>query len=225
MRKSLNRMILLIIALLLSVSAASASNFLGKLSLSLDAAGTLSLDGNYAQSLKLNDIVNFGPGFDLGLRYDISKNFVLEADYRYSWLPLKQDRRPYAFRDMSPAFVLSMFMLNGTLFLRSDYNIEPFFTLGCGLCPWRFSEDGPTGETWKAPYNTEQFFSKTSFGFNAGIGLEISIWSHVSATVGVRYYYVFTRDVEKFGTDNFGQQDFLGINIGISYRLGKRSEA
>jgi len=222
MHKSLNRIILLIIASLLSVSAASASNFLGRLSLSLNAAGTLSLDGHYTQSKKLNDIVKFGPGFDLGLKYDISENFVLEADYRYTWLPLKEEERPFAYRHMNPAFVLPMFMLNGTFFLRSDYDIEPFFTLGCGLCPWRFSTDGPTGETWKAPYNTEQPFSKTSFGFNAGIGLEISIWSHISATVGVKYYYVFARDVEKFGTDNFTQQDFIGINLGISYRLGKR---
>jgi len=221
MQKMLQRIICLILTLLFATSVTSASSVLSKLSLNLNAAGIFPMGGQYTQITGFTDVVKFGLGLGASLRYEVSENFVLDGSYRYTWLPVKDDQKPFAYKHMSPAFVLSMAMLNGSFFLRSDYRIEPYLTLGCGLCPWRFSEDGPTGKTWEAPYNEAQPFSKTSFGLNAGLGLEGMITSHISALVEVKYYYVFVKDVEKFKMQDFTNQHFVGINIGISYRLGK----
>jgi hypothetical protein len=61
-----------------------------------------------------------------------------------------------------------------------------------------------------------------SFGLNTGIGVQKNISSRLAIFIEVMYHYVFSRNPERFGTDDFNEQDFLGLNLGLSFGFGKR---
>jgi hypothetical protein len=90
------------------------------------------------------------------------------------------------------------------------------------ICPWKFTQNGFFGKAWRAPARYDESFSNTSFGLNAGIGLEVFSLPIINVFFEVKYYYIFTRDVAKFGTDDFNQQDFIGVNVGIIYYFKRK---
>jgi opacity protein-like surface antigen len=218
----IKRIICLMVALPMIVSGIRASDFLNKFSIRISPGGMLALGGNYNDTEKLSAVVNIGVGLNAALRYEISENIFIDVGYKFTWMSIKGDKKPFAYKEKSPAFNMQMFTLNGTFFLKSGYTVEPYFTLGCGICPWRFSEDSLWGEAWPAPGKPDESFSKTSLGLDIGLGVESYLFSIFSAFVEIKYYYIFSRDVEKFGTDDFNEQDFLGINIGIIFSFGKK---
>lgn len=218
----IKRMICLIVALPMIISGVRASDFLNKFSIRLSPGGILAIDGNYNDTEKLKEVVNIGLGFGGGFRYKINENIFIDASYIFNWMSIKGDKEPFAYKEKSPAFNLQMFTLNGTFFLKSDYMVEPYFTFGCGICPWKFSEDAIWGEAWLAPGKPDESFSNTSLGLNIGLGIESYFFSRFSVFAEIKYHYVFSRDVEKFGTDDFTEQDFLGLSIGLIFYFGKK---
>jgi len=217
MGKMLKRMICLILFLTMFISGVNASSFLNKLSLSLRPYGIFTLGGNYSDTEKLRDILNIGIGLGLSLRYEISENFYIDTGYIYNWISVKKDKKPFIYKEESPAFNLTMFTFNGTFFLKSGYRVEPYLTLGCSMCPWRFSESPIGGKAWPAPGRPEESFSNTDFSLNIGIGVEVFTWAHMSIISEVKYHYLFAKDEIKFGTDDYTEQDFLIISIGLIY--------
>jgi opacity protein-like surface antigen len=209
-------------ALLIVVSVGRASSFAERLSLRLSPGGILALSGYYNDTSKLNKIVNIGIGLNGGIRYKVSDFIFIDAGYAFNWLSVKKDERPFDYKEQHPALNLQMFSLNGTFFFTSGYTIEPYFTIGAGLCPWQFSQHAFGGGAWPAPCHPENSFSKTSLGLNIGLGLESYFFSKVSAFAEIKYSYIFARDIEKFGTDDFTEQNFLGLNIGLVYYFGKK---
>jgi opacity protein-like surface antigen len=218
----LKKVICLLSALPILISAARASDFLNKFSIKLTPAGIFAVDGNYNDTDKLKQVVNIGLGFGVTLRYEINENIYIDAGYVFNWMSIKGDKKPFAYKEESPAFNLQMFTLNTSFFLKSGYLIEPYLTLGCGIYPWKFSKDPIWGETWPALGNPDERFSNTSFGLNVGLGLESYIFSLFSISAEVKYHYVFSRDPAKFGTDDFTQQDFLAVSIGLTYNFKKK---
>ena len=208
---------LLIIFTMLTQSLSSAD-----FSISLIPGGLWALNGNYNETEKLTDRVLSGAGLGLGLRYEISQNLTIEACYSYNWMFIKKEKRPDAYKDDKPALLIPMYTLNGTLFLTSSKTFDPFLTAGVGIFPWRFSSQVTGGELWTAPENPDEDFSKSSLGLNIGIGVEVFIWSKISLLAESKYYYIFTKDEEKFGTDGFTNQGFLGIQLGLTYHFGKK---
>jgi opacity protein-like surface antigen len=215
-------MMYIMAALLIAVSGVKASDFLDRFSLRFSPGGILALYGNYNDTEKLSKIVNIGIGLNGGLRYKINEYFFMDVDYGFSWMSIKGDKKPFDYKEQSPAFNLQMFTVNGTFFLSSGYTIEPYLTLGGGICPWKFSQNPVWGEAWPAPGNPEMSFSKTSLGLNIGLGVESYFFSKFSVFAEVKYHYIFARDVKKFGTDDFNEQDFLGLNIGLIYYFEKK---
>lgn len=204
------------------ISGVEASDFLNKFSIKLSPGGIFALGGNFNDTEKLRKELNFGLGLGGGLRYKINENIFIDAGYIFNWMSIKEDKRPFAYKEQSPAFNLQMFTLNGTFFLKSGYIVEPYLTLGCAICPWKFSEDAIGGGAWPAPGKPDNDFSNTSLGLNIGLGVECYLFSIFSVFVEVKYHYVYTRDVEKFGTDDFTEQDFLGVSIGLIHYFGKK---
>jgi hypothetical protein len=115
-----------------------------------------------------------------------------------------------------------MLTLDGIFFLVSGYRVEPYLTLGGVICPWQFSQGPLGGGSWPAPGRPDQGFSKTSLGLDVGLGAEAYLFSRFSAFAEVKYVYIFARDPVKFGTDDFTEQDFLRLTVGLLYSFGKK---
>lgn len=193
-----------------------------KFSLKLSTSGVFTLGGHYNDRAKLKDITDLGVGLEVGLRCELHNNVYFDLSYRGNWLPIKDSQKPLAYRDNSPAFIMTSFILNGNFYLKSDSSVEPYLSLGGSLSPWHFSTSGFSRNAWPAPGNPEESFSGTSLGLHVGLGVEIFHVFPFSIFGEVKYYYYFTRDPSKLGTDDFSEQDFLGINIGAIFYFKRK---
>lgn len=215
------RLISLVVLIPVIFSGLSASDSDHRFSISLAPMGILSIGGNYTDQKKLREVVNVGLGLGPSLRYKINENVYIGAGYAFNWMAVKEGYEPFVFKEKSPAFVMQSLTLSGTFYLMSGYSIEPYLSLGAGLYPWKFSGSALGGGTWSAPGNPEESFSDTSIGLNIGLGIEMFAWKHFSIMGEVKYLYLFAKNEGKFATDDFTEQDFIGINIGIIYYFGK----
>jgi len=208
-------------ACLLIVSGAGAGQAWNRLSFRLSPGGILAVDGCYNDTDKLSKVVNIGAGLNAALRYRVNDYLALDAGYAFQWLSVKKAQRPYAYKEQAPALNIQMISLNGMFFLGSGYAFEPYLTAGIGIYPWRFSRTALWGKPWPAPSKPAESFSDTSPGFNFGLGVESYLFSKVFLAAELKYHYLWSRNVAKFGTDDFTQQDFLGLTVGFIYRFGK----
>ena len=180
----------------------------------------MALGGSYSDTEKLNKVVNPGASLGLGLRYQMNDNFILELGYDFCWLSVKGDNQPFAYKEKNPALNLQMLTVNGIFFLMSGYRLEPYLTLGAGLYPWEFSQVPIWGSPWPAPAKPKESFSNHSLAFNIGLGVDAPLSSKLAVFAELKYHYIFSRNPGKFGTDDFTQQDFLGLNMGFTYSFG-----
>jgi hypothetical protein len=213
------------ILLAAAVSGLPEAGSLDRVSIRLDSGTCFSLHGNYSESYKLKEMVLPSAGLGMTVRFRLYSSIYLEAGYSYNWMFLKKDMRPSAYTADKPALILPMYTLSGTVFMSSSESLRPYFTLGGGLCPWRFSSEAIRGEIWEAPLDSSAQFSKNSLILNTGLGIQIIPWSHVSFVADVRYHHLFAKDVEKFGTEGFGNQGFLGVRLGIVYSFSRQKSA
>jgi opacity protein-like surface antigen len=218
----MKRVIYILVTLLMLVSGVRASGFFDRLSLRLSPEGILALGGKFSDSVKLNKAVNIGLGLNAGLRYAFNDYVYIDAGYTFSWMSVKTDYRPFDYKELGPALNIQMFTLNVTLFLSTGFVIKPYLIGGMGIYPWEFSQKPLWGDPWPAPGDPTKTFSKTSLGFNAGLGLESHLFSTFSIFIEAKYHYIYARDPGRFGTDDFTEQDFLGLNIGLNYSFGKK---
>jgi opacity protein-like surface antigen len=218
----MKRILLVAIAVPLIVSGVLAGDIAQKLSLRFSPGGIIALGGSYTDTLKLSKAANPGAGLGFGLRYRMSENIYLDLGYDFFWLSVKKDQRPFAYKEMSPALNVQWISVNSIFFLSSGYKIEPYLTLGAGLCPWKFSQSPVWGASWPAPSRSDENFCDTSLGLSIGLGIDSYLFSRVTVFAEIKYLYLFSRDPVKFGTDDFTQQDFLSLGIGLTYCFGHR---
>lgn len=221
LRSRFRRPVLALAGAAILASGAKAEGLFERVSLRVSPGAIISLGGRYSDAKHLRSIVHPGAGLGAGLRVRISENFQLDLGYDFAWMSVKKDARPFAYKETHPAFNLQAVTLSGILSLASGYGIEPYLVLGAGLYPWRFSGRPLWGEAWSAPGRSDTAFADLSPGFDFGLGLESFLSARLSAFLEARYVYVFTRNPEKFGTDDFTQQDFIRANIGLTFRLGR----
>jgi opacity protein-like surface antigen len=219
-----NRKIAILAALLLTVPTAGASNITDRFSLRIGPGGLLPVGGQFTDSVKLSKVVRIGFGLNVGLRYKVNDYFYLDAGYTFDWMGVKKAYQPteYKVEGQTPALHLSMIALNGTFFLSTGYALAPYVTVGAGMCPWRFTQKAFRGETWPAPSKPENSFASTDFGLNGGLGVETYLVSRFMIFAELKYSYIFARHTAKFGTNDFTQQDFLGLSIGLVYHFGRK---
>jgi opacity protein-like surface antigen len=216
------RILSLLAALLTVVSGVSAAGFLDRWSLRLSPGGIMPLGGQYDDVTKLGKVVSIGAGLAGGLRYRVNDYVYVGADYGLTWMRVKKDYEPFDYKEMGPALNVMMLTVNTTFVLSTGFGINPYVTFGAGLYPWKFSQKPLWGAPWPAPADPTKTFAMSSFGFNTGLGAEKHVSSRLSVFVEVMYHYIFSRNPAKFGTDDFNQQDFLGLNVGLSFALGKK---
>lgn len=207
----------LLIALAAAVPPPAAADFAERFSLCVNPTGLFALGGSYSDTNKLNDVLNIGVGLDVRGRFKLSSNLYLLVGGGYYWLPVKSQYRPFAYREKLPAMVLPMISAEWMCYLKSGYMVEPYLKLGGFFSPWRFVANGLGGGTWPALANPTEKFSDNSWGLTSAFGVEVYVWRKISVFGEVKYYYLFSRNPGKFGTDDFSEQDFLGINLGFIF--------
>lgn len=218
----MNKRMISFTAALLLVCTGAGAGVLDRFSLRVGPGAILPLGGSYTDTQKLNKIVQLGAVMNGGLRCQLSEYFYVDAGYAFNWMPVKKEARPFDYKELRPALNIQMWNLNATLFLSKGFVIQPYLTAGAGICPWRFSETSIWGAPWPASSKPAESFDDTSLGLNAGIGAETHLFSRFSVFLEFKYNYVFTRNPEKFGTDDFNEHDFLGLNVGLVFNLGKK---
>jgi opacity protein-like surface antigen len=202
------------------VSGLAASDLGKRLSIRFAPGGIMALGGSYSDTAKLSNVVNLGAGLSLGLRYQMNEDFILELGYDFCWLSVKGDSQPFAYKEQNPALNLQMLTVNGIFFLMSGYRLEPYLTLGAGLYPWEFSQVPIWGSPWPGPAKPEENFSDLSPAINIGLGVDAPLSSKLALFAELKYHYIFSRNPGKFGTDDFTQQDFLGLSLGFTFSFG-----
>jgi len=220
-RRGLRRLALALAGAAILVSGARADGFFDRLSLRASPGGILSFGGSFSDTQHLRTVLHPGAGLGVGLRVRVGENFRLDFGYDFAWLAVKKDARPFAFKETHPALNLQAVTVSGILSLASGYRVEPYLVFGAGLYPWRFSGSPLWGEAWPAPGRSDTTFSNLSLGLDFGFGLESFVSSRLSAFIEARYVYLFSRDPDKFGTDDFTEQDFVRASIGLTFRLGR----
>ena len=207
----------LILVVALGFSLTGNATTAGKLTIVPNGGIILPVNGAFDSHDDLKDVVGAGPSFGLGLRYGLNNSFSVEGAFSWQWMNVEDDYKTISSKD--PAFVLPALTLNGIYHLgpaMGSETVSPFLTVGVGLYPWKLSEDGATGDAVVAPYDASEDFSKNSFGFNVGAGLDYFFTDQLALNVGTRYIFVMSEDEDMFGSD-FGNQGFLKINLGLLY--------
>jgi hypothetical protein len=188
-------------------------------SLSLSPNAIMPVKGRYADHASMAKAAPFGMGLELGINYRMFRYLSLSLTAVENWIPIAQDYKTLFYQGQSPAFLLPALSLSAIVHMAVGFPVEPYVRLGGGVSPWRFSGSGFTGETWQAPSRPGNEFSNLSPEMHVGFGIETLRFGRFAVLTELRYTYVFTRDPAKFGTDDFTEQDFLSLHIGLTLHL------
>jgi hypothetical protein len=210
------------LAVILAALAPAAANagILDRFGVGLQVGTLLSQKGSYNSSATLQRTVLPGAGWGLNLRYRISDSFFIDGGFSYNWMFFRKETRPSRWVSYKPAFVAPLYSLNLTYHLLPARSVSPFITAGGGVCPWWFSSAAFGGLLWRSPADKHETFTKVSRQINAGLGIEVMLGSKLSVQGEARYYRVFVGNVAKFGA--FGDQDLLGVRLGVTFYFGGR---
>jgi hypothetical protein len=217
------RSIFMLLILVALAPGAAAAGLFSKIGIALNPETLFSLNGNYSGSLKLKEMLLPGAGLGLTLRYRLHKNVLIDGSFSYNWMFLRENKRPADYVSAKPAFVAPMYTLNGAFYPLSGRVIEPYLTIGGGICPWWFSSRPTGGVLWSAPADANESFTKVSPFIDGGLGVEVRLSSRLSILGEAKYYHVFAKDRAKFGADGFGDQNLLGISLGAAFYFGGRN--
>lgn len=217
--------IFLILVSVMMTGAGFAGDWTGSIGITPTAGAMIPSNGRFDNHGDLKDVVETGQNWGVSVRYGITSNLAVEGSFSYSWMYVVDSEKPDA--DLNPAYVMPSIIL-GIVYkygpfidLKINRNLSPFISLGLGLHPWKFSDDGVNGATIAAKYQSKDDFSKTSFGMNVGTGVEYSISKNLAVSGQGKYYFVFSEDDEKFGA-NFDNQGFIGLDFSLTYYLPLR---
>jgi hypothetical protein len=200
--------------------AAADAGILERFAVGFQVGTLLSQKGNYNSSATLGHTVLPGAGWGFSLRYRVTNSLFVDGGFSYNWMYFRKETRPADWVDTKPAFVTPLYSLNLTYHLPSVRGVSPFITAGYGVCPWWFSSSVFGGEMWMAPGDRHEQFTKVSRQVNAGLGVEVSLARKFAVQAQALYHRVFVGNVVRFGA--FGDQDLLGVRVGITYYFGGR---
>lgn len=208
------------------LASGAAGGIFDKMAIGFYPGAVTPMEGRYRDSSTVKDMLLTGPGFGFGLRYKLNDHFFVDGNFSYSWMYFKANRRPANYVSDKPAFVVPMYMLNLAYYPMSGGFVEPYITVGGGICPWWFSSKPFGGFLLKSPGNPKKAFTMLSKAVNAGLGFEFMLGRKVSFLAEGKYYRIFARNEKKFGTGMFGNQDVLGLRLGFTFYFhGKHASA
>ncbi|MCG3119372.1 MAG: hypothetical protein ALAOOOJD_01764 [bacterium] len=189
-----------------------------RMKLNFWGSGLSSVGGSFSSSLKTSDAVKTGASYGLAWQYFPWRSFGVQAGYEFGGMHFKAPSAP----GETPAFVIHQITVAGIYnfanAIGSSARLRPLINAGVGLYPFRINVDGFSGAAAKLSNGNE--FTKTSFGLNAGAGVEFAATNRFSIYGGARYQYLFAKDEQKFGADaGFGDQRILNYGLGLMYNF------
>lgn len=196
--------------LLVLIPLSTSMGFGEKLGIRLRTSRIQSFSGSYNDTTVMSDYVNPGTSYGVGINHRITDNYSLEVGLDVGWMAVKKAFKSNPSKE--PVFLIpSMYFTNFVHFPLG--RVIPFVQLGVSIVPWKFTLDGPTGET--AQFEGENF-QKMSFAFHGGLGVEFRITDTFSMYGEGVFTYLFCRDQFFFGK-GFTEQTILRLGGGLLF--------
>ena len=188
------------------------------------AGGIMSMNGSFGTEDNLSDVVGFYGFPAVEIKYVIIDRVAVGVNVGYGYMPIKDEKKPEGYEDITPALNMPYVAVNGTfnfgpMMKAEDNKLNPFATAGVGMYMWYFSRNERTdklmvmGEEFKA----------SSLGINVGGGVEYFATEKLAVFGRLNYHFVMMKDEDKFG-ENFDNQGFLTFGAGVTYYLFTGSE-
>ncbi|MCD6118164.1 hypothetical protein J7K93_14260 [bacterium] len=181
----------------------------GKLGIGFRASSLKSVKGTFRDNVAMSDYVNSAAGYGLIIRQQISKGFSVELGVDYGFMKLSQNCK--IDESKNPGWVLPRISASNIVPI-VRWIVVPSVKFGVDIVPWRFTEDGPKGET--SLFEGEKV-QKMSFGLHGGVELEIPLAKWISLIAEGRYTYLFCRDNFFFG-ETFSEQGLFSFSAGVT---------
>jgi len=181
----------------------------GKLGVGFRLSNMKSVNGTFRDNITMSDYVNPAVGYSLIIRQQITKGFSVELGLDYGFMEISSEYK--SDETKKPGWFLPGVSASNIIPL-ARWIIIPSIKFGVDIVPWRFTEDGPSGET--SLFEGEKV-QKMSFGLHGGIELEIPLANWISLFAEGRYTYLFCRDNFFFG-ETFSEQGFLSFSGGVT---------
>ena len=183
------------------------------------AGGIMSMNGSFGPEDNLSDVVGFYGFPAVEIKYVIMDKVAVGANVGYGYMPVKDEKKPDGYEDLTPALNMPYVAVNGTfnfgpMMKAEDNKLNPFATAGVGMYMWYFSVNERTD---KLCVNDEEF-KASSLGINVGGGVEYFATEKLAVFGRLNYHFVMMKDADKFGED-FGNQGFLTFGAGVTYYL------
>ncbi len=176
--------------------------------ISLQAGSIFSTNGTYATSdstsADLSDLVDSGPSLGIGFFVCINQHHTVEMLLNMAWMNYKESQNE------SPTFAIPALVFNNYFYLFGN-KIRPYLLGGIGIYDWRFTKDGPLGDTQKVEGEKLQ---KMSIGGDIGLGVEVRVFPQFAVNVAAKYHYIFCKDEFFFGK-GFSEQGLVSVNGGL----------
>ncbi len=190
--------------------------------------GIMPLNGSFNSDNNLSDMVGFYGFPAVEIKYVVIDKVAVGINGGYGYMPLKDEKKPAGYEDITPAFNIPYVALNGTfnfgpMMKAEDNKLNPFVTAGAGMYMWYFSRNERTDkifteEVLTGDYQSGEELKGSSFGFNFGGGVEYFATEKIAVFGRANYHMAMTKDEDKFGSD-FGPHGFLTFGAGVTYYL------
>ena len=200
----------ILLSLLVIIPFSPSFGFGEKLGVRLESSGIKSLYGSFNDSTAMSDYLDPGMSYGIGIVHRISNYYTVEVSVDVGWMAVKENQR--AVPSKRPVFFFPRISFSNLVSFPIG-RIVPYTRLGVSIVPWKFTQDGPGGET--TLFEGEKF-QKISFGLHGGLGLELRLTNWFSVYGEGTFHYLLCRDEFFFGK-GFTEQGILRFGGGIIF--------
>jgi len=180
-----------------------------KFGIRFNMSGVRPVNGTFRDNIKMSDYVNSSTGYSIAFRQQITKGFEVELQAFYQFLEISDQYKVDSAK--KPGWLIPGISVSNIIPV-FHWIAVPSLKFGADIIPWRFTDDGPKGET--SLFEGEKV-QKMSFGFHGGLELEVPVAKWFSIIAEARYTYLFCRDTFFFG-ETFSEQGIFSFSLGMA---------
>lgn len=231
----MKKILIILIVLAFGGSTAYALDMSNHIGFGAWAGGNMPLNGNVTSQDKISDFVGMFAFPAAEIKYVVMDKVAVGVNFGYGYMPIKDEKKPEGYEDITPALNMPYVSLNGTfnfgpMMNTEDSKLNPFLTAGAGMYMWYVSRNERTDKLLvdEAELEVEggkagEEFKASNLGINFGAGVEYFAMEKLAVFGRVNYHMVMTKDEDKFGPD-FGNHGFLMFGAGVTYYFPTKTE-